>query len=112
MSDRMLDTMTSPNPSSTPSPQVSGDTDRVVAERVLRLAADGIGSLANQLDDVFFATLDLFQTARGRIVVSGMGKSGHIARKIAATLASTGTPRLVRTSGRGEPRRYGHDHDR
>jgi arabinose-5-phosphate isomerase len=86
--------MTSPKLSPATPQLASRDTDRTVAERVLRLAADGIGSLASQLDDAFFATLDLFQTVRGRVVVSGMGKSGHVARKIAATLASTGTPAL------------------
>jgi hypothetical protein len=47
---------------------------------------------------------------KGRVVVTGMGKSGHIGYKIASTLASTGTPRLLHAPGRGKPRRPGHDH--
>ena len=50
--------------------------------------------------------------ARGRIVVTGMGKSGHVAHKIAATLASTGTPAFFLHPGRGQPWRSGHDHAR
>jgi hypothetical protein len=46
----------------------------------------------------------------GRVVVMGMGKSGHVGRKIAATLASTGTPAFFRAPGRGQPRRPGHGH--
>jgi arabinose-5-phosphate isomerase len=68
--------------------------DLAAAERVLRVAAEGISSLLDHLDESFAAALDLFQNATGRVVVSGMGKSGHIARKIAATLASTGTPAM------------------
>lgn len=68
--------------------------DRAAAERVMRAAADGIASVIAHLDDSFFDALDLFQNAAGRVVVSGMGKSGHVARKIAATLASTGTPAM------------------
>ncbi len=48
--------------------------------------------LADSLDDSFARTVDLIGKATGRIIVSGMGKSGHVARKIAATFASTGTP--------------------
>ena len=46
--------------------------------------------------------------AQGRVIVTGMGKSGHVARKIAATFASTGTPVALRAPGRGEPRRSRH----
>ncbi len=62
------------------------------ARRVLRLEAQGITALADGLDGGFLAALDLLFAVEGRVVVTGMGKSGHIARKIAATLASTGTP--------------------
>ena len=61
------------------------------AERALGLAAEGIRALAAQLDRSFTAALDLIEAAHGKVVVSGMGKSGHVAHKIAATLASTGT---------------------
>ena len=68
--------------------------DRMVGERVLSLAADGLKALAASLDARFDRALDLLSAIDGRVVVTGMGKSGHIARKIAATLASTGTPAL------------------
>jgi len=62
------------------------------ALRVLEIEIEGIGALARVLDDRFVKALDILAATRGRVVVTGMGKSGHIARKIAATLASTGTP--------------------
>jgi arabinose-5-phosphate isomerase len=68
--------------------------DLAPAGRVLRLAAEGLNALAAELDSRFSRALDLLAGAEGRVVVTGMGKSGHIARKIAATLASTGTPAL------------------
>ncbi len=54
--------------------------------------------------------MHILLACKGRVVVSGMGKSGHIARKIAATLASTGTPAFHCPPGRGQPRRPRHDH--
>lgn len=65
---------------------------RTAAARVLRLEAEGLGLLADGLDEKFDAAVDLLSQITGKLVVSGMGKSGHIGRKIAATLASTGTP--------------------
>lgn len=62
------------------------------ARRVLRLEADGVSALAASLDDDFVAAVDLIEAASGRVIITGMGKSGHVARKIAATLASTGQP--------------------
>lgn len=62
------------------------------ARRVVRAEADALNTLAAHLDDSFRAGVDLLLNAKGRVIVSGIGKSGHIARKIAATLASTGTP--------------------
>jgi arabinose-5-phosphate isomerase len=59
---------------------------------VLRLEADALGALGAALNENFVKALDLIAAAKGRAVVTGMGKSGHIARKIAATLASTGSP--------------------
>lgn len=70
------------------------DRDRAVAARVLRLEADGLRALADTLDGAFTRAVNLLTGRGGRVVVTGMGKSGHIARKIAATLASTGTPAL------------------
>jgi arabinose-5-phosphate isomerase len=63
-----------------------------LARRVLRIEADAVSALCERVDDRFLAALDLILGRTGRVIVSGMGKSGHIARKIAATLASTGTP--------------------
>ncbi len=62
------------------------------ARRVLRLEAAGIEALSRSLGDEFAGAVDLLGRVTGRVIVSGMGKSGHIATKIAATLASTGTP--------------------
>jgi arabinose-5-phosphate isomerase len=67
-------------------------TDRAAALRVFDLGSRAIADLAGMLDERFSHTLDLLMRVKGRVVVSGMGKSGHIANKIAATLASTGTP--------------------
>lgn len=64
------------------------------AKRVLRIEADAIASLIDRLDENFIRAVDLIINCRGRVVVTGMGKSGHIGNKIAATLASTGTPAL------------------
>jgi arabinose-5-phosphate isomerase len=66
--------------------------DREAADRVLSLAAEGINRIAATLGDEFFAVVDLFEQTEGRVIITGMGKSGLIGRKIAATLASTGTP--------------------
>ncbi|BCL77215.1 arabinose 5-phosphate isomerase [Jeongeupia sp. HS-3] len=61
------------------------------ARQVLTIEADAIAAMANRLDHRFDAACALLLGCPGRVVVTGMGKSGHIARKIAATLASTGT---------------------
>lgn len=71
---------------------VSPSDPVTVAREVLRIEADALTAMADQLDDSFVKAVELLLAARGRIIVSGMGKSGHVARKIAATLASTGTP--------------------
>jgi arabinose-5-phosphate isomerase len=65
---------------------------RRIAERVLRLEAEGIVGLVGKLDASFDRAVELLHGCAGRVIVTGMGKSGIIARKIAATLASTGTP--------------------
>jgi arabinose-5-phosphate isomerase len=69
-------------------------TDLESAARVLRLESAGLHALAACLDQSFSRALDIIEAIDGRVVVTGMGKSGHIARKIASTLASTGTPAL------------------
>jgi arabinose-5-phosphate isomerase len=62
--------------------------------RVLRLEADALRALEHRLDERFAAAVRLVHGATGRIILSGIGKSGIVARKIAATLTSTGTPAL------------------
>lgn len=62
------------------------------ARRVLELEAAGINALVKSLDDTFTRALLILERVTGRVIVTGMGKSGHIAHKIAATFASTGTP--------------------
>ncbi|SOC08402.1 arabinose-5-phosphate isomerase [Rhodobacter sp. JA431] len=62
------------------------------ARRVIEIEVAGLIALADSLDGAFAAAVEMILQAQGRVIVSGMGKSGHIARKIAATLASTGTP--------------------
>jgi arabinose-5-phosphate isomerase len=63
-----------------------------LARRVLAIEAEAVWKLADRLDDSFVLAIDLILGCHGRTIVSGIGKSGHIARKIAATMASTGTP--------------------
>ena len=68
------------------------DTFLAVARRVIGLEAQALEHLAGAVGDSFADAAELILHAKGRVIVSGIGKSGHIARKIAATLASTGTP--------------------
>jgi arabinose-5-phosphate isomerase len=63
-----------------------------LAREVLLVEARAVAALADRLDECFTRAIDLILPCRGRVVVSGMGKSGHVGGKIAATLASTGTP--------------------
>ncbi len=63
-----------------------------LGRRVLEIEARAVVKLSERLDDSFVRALEIILGCRGRVVVSGIGKSGHIARKIASTLASTGTP--------------------
>jgi arabinose-5-phosphate isomerase len=64
------------------------------ARRVLEIEAGAVRALIPRLDETFIRAVDILQVCRGRVVLTGMGKSGFIAKKIAATLASTGTPAL------------------
>jgi arabinose-5-phosphate isomerase len=72
------------------------DPTRVIAraKEVLQIEAEAITGLLDQLDGQMVLAVEKILACTGRVVVSGMGKSGHIARKVAATLASTGTPAL------------------
>jgi arabinose-5-phosphate isomerase len=65
-----------------------------VGRRVLGIEAAALGQLADALDDSFTRAVEALFQAKGRIACTGVGKSGHVARKIAATLASTGSPAL------------------
>ena len=62
------------------------------AERTIQLEQQAVARLADYLDEHFTRACQMIIQCRGRVVVTGMGKSGHIGNKIAATLASTGTP--------------------
>jgi arabinose-5-phosphate isomerase len=66
--------------------------DLTIARRVLRAEIEGLEKLSQTLDSTFGVALDHCAAVRGRLIVTGIGKSAHVARKIAATLASTGTP--------------------
>src|SRR5262245_42649142 len=68
------------------------DTDLKAARRVLRFAGEAIEKLSENLNGAFSEAVEILVGVSGRVVVSGMGKSGHVGRKIAATLSSTGTP--------------------
>ena len=71
----------------------SSTTDFLItARRVIAREAEALGALGESLGESFGAAVQTILAARGRVIVSGMGKSGHVARKIAATFASTGTP--------------------
>ena len=62
-----------------------------LARRVLEIEADAVRALVDRVDERFLQAVQMILDCRGRVVVSGIGKSGHIARKIASTMASTGT---------------------
>lgn len=63
-----------------------------LAREVLDIEAAAVQALSERIDENFLRALDIILSCEGRVIVSGMGKSGHIARKIAATMSSTGTP--------------------
>jgi arabinose-5-phosphate isomerase len=72
----------------------NSQTDLTIARRVLALEVDALKALSTGLDDQFAAAVGTILKATGRIICTGIGKSGHVARKIAATMASTGTQAL------------------
>ena len=63
-----------------------------LAREVLSIEAAAVRALTQRIDETFLHALNIILSCEGRVIVSGMGKSGHIARKIASTLSSTGTP--------------------
>jgi arabinose-5-phosphate isomerase len=82
--------MASPTP--TARRAAPGAAALALGRRVLEIEARAIDALAQRIDGAFLDALQLILACRGRLVVTGIGKSGHIARKIASTMASTGTP--------------------
>jgi arabinose-5-phosphate isomerase len=66
--------------------------DLLEAQRVLGVEIEGLQQLQSSLNSVFVDAVELLHKTKGRVIITGMGKSGHVARKIAATMASTGTP--------------------
>jgi arabinose-5-phosphate isomerase len=78
----------------------AGDILKRAAD-VLRIESEGLLSLVERLDESFVRAVQLLRSCRGKVVVTGLGKSGLICRKIAATLASTGTPAFFLHSGDG-----------
>ena len=70
----------------------ASEGDLAAARRVLDLASEALAALSAGLDGDFSRAVDAILAAKGRVIVSGMGKSGHVGRKVAATLSSTGTP--------------------
>ncbi len=76
-----------------PKPQITSPSGPLeLARQVLAIEADAVRALIERIDQRFLDAVNLVLGSSGRVVVSGIGKSGHIARKIASTLASTGTP--------------------
>ena len=62
------------------------------AQRTIQMEADAVQLLSSRIDSSFVTACETILSCQGRVIVTGMGKSGHIGSKIAATLASTGTP--------------------
>ena len=71
---------------------MSAVADLSLARKVLQTEAAAILDLMDRIDGAFSQAVELVRDCRGRVILTGMGKSGIICRKIAATLSSTGTP--------------------
>ena len=81
---------------------LNGEDDPVViGRRVVRIEAAAIADLEHRIDDAFARAVDMIFQCRGRVVVTGIGKSGIVGKKIAATLSSTGTPAIFLHSAEG-----------
>lgn len=76
-------------------------SDLEAARRVLKIEADAVAALAERVGDAFHAAVEICTSCTGRVIATGIGKSGLIARKIASTLASTGTPALFLHAAEG-----------
>ena len=81
-----------PDMAASPASQPAAPDFATSGRRVFEVEARGLSAVATRIDGAFSAACALVLAASGRVVCTGMGKSGHVARKIAATLASTGTP--------------------
>lgn len=75
-------------------PAVAPDAHVEIGKNVITMEAEALHSLAKVIDASFSEAVEMIISCRQRVIVSGIGKSGHIARKVAATLAATGTPAL------------------
>jgi arabinose-5-phosphate isomerase len=71
------------------------------AKNIIKIEADAVGALVDRIDEKFVEAIEIMYSCTGKVVVTGMGKSGTIGKKIAATLASTGTPALFLNSAEG-----------
>ncbi len=71
------------------------------AKNIIKIEADAVGALVERIDERFVEAIEIMYSCTGKVVVTGMGKSGIIGKKIAATLASTGTPSLFLNSAEG-----------
>ena len=91
-------------------PQDAGFDFAASGRRVIAIEAQGLEAVAARIDGAFTDACRAILACRGRVVCTGMGKSGHVARKIAATLASTGTPSFFVHPGEAGARRPRHDH--
>ena len=85
-------TRSSAEPTSKPTPETTGDALLARARAVVDVEIKGLEDIKNQLDGDFVKAIELMEACTGRVIVTGMGKSGLIGKKIAATLSSTGTP--------------------
>lgn len=83
-----------PNPSTSATEPANLATSIAAGSNVILAEADALRALAGSLDGQFAAIVNAIAAVQGRLIVTGMGKSGHVARKIAATMASTGTPAM------------------
>ena len=90
----------------------AADQDIAAAKRVVNIEINGLKALEASLGDDVALAIRILSKVTGRAVVTGMGKSGHVARKIAATLASTGTPAFFVHPAEASHGDLGHDYQR
>jgi arabinose-5-phosphate isomerase len=90
-----------PTPRSSPPETGAVASDLEIARRVLRIEAEAVAALAVRLGDSFHRAVEICASSTGRVILTGIGKSGLVARKIASTLSSTGTPALFLHAAEG-----------